>query len=212
MSKKRGVFAIGVIWIFCFSSPALSQEITEKGTRLLLFYNHLDVEHHWLKGNTIDWESGVRTEPASSGTDNYGYAAEFVAAVCKKLKIRFPGPDECREGDLLINEQYNWIKEKGKKNKWEGNRRDVEAQRLANEGNLVIAIFPGKTPGQPGHIALVRPANLTQEMIEDEGVQLIQAGTKNYTSTSAKEGFREFPSAFTDLMIQFFSHKIEEIK
>jgi hypothetical protein len=48
MSKKRGVFAIGVIRILCFSSPVLSQEITEKGTLLLLFYNHLDIEHHWL--------------------------------------------------------------------------------------------------------------------------------------------------------------------
>ncbi|MCX6243933.1 MAG: hypothetical protein NTU98_04445 [Bacteroidetes bacterium] len=212
MKLNRSIFTFLLLSVTCPGLPAFSQGITAKGTQLLLYYNHLDVEHLWLRGNAINWQSGATTGLNDSASMRYGHAAEFVAAVCKKLKVRFPGPDECIKGELLVNAQYKWMREKGKKNGWEGKWRDVDAQRLANEGHLVIGIYHGETPDQPGHIVLVRPANLEQEMIEVDGVQVIQAGARNFTSNSAREGFREFPQAFIDLQIEFYSHKIDAIK
>ena len=78
-----------------------------------------------------------------------------------------------------------------------------EAQRLANEGKLVVAAFPSPNPKKPGHIAIVRPAEKTLEQLKDEGPQITQAGEENALSTTAKDGFRHHKGAWLDGIFYF---------
>lgn len=64
------------------------------------------------------------------------------------------------------------------------------AQRLANRGHLVIASYAFRgTERKPGHIAVLRPAEKTVELVEKEGPQILNVGWKNYPSVSFRTAF-----------------------
>ncbi|MGO9111306.1 MAG: hypothetical protein ACLP9L_18930 [Thermoguttaceae bacterium] len=83
------------------------------------------------------------------------------------------------------------------------------AQRFANEGYLVVAVFKESDPNRPGHIAIVRPSTKSNEKIEAEGPQITQAGLQNARSTSLREGFKHHPDAWGKQLIRYFAHKVE---
>ena len=82
----------------------------------------------------------------------------------------------------------------------------VEAQRLANLGELVVASYRNHDPHRPGHIALVRPSPKSDTAIAAEGPQVIQAGRSNYNRASLMEGFIHHPDAWRNGEIAFFAH------
>jgi hypothetical protein len=75
----------------------------------------------------------------------------------------------------------------------------LEAQNLANAGFLVVASILGNqhyTPGSdspppkgPGHIAVIKPANLSQSVLTDRGPAETQAGAVNWKMTHIDTGF-----------------------
>jgi hypothetical protein len=86
-----------------------------------------------------------------------------------------------------------------------------EAQSLANSGQVVAAVFLNPNPRKPGHIALVRPADKPESLIQTEGPQIIQAGGINYTSTSIRTGFKLHRGAWIDadhFEIRFYVHPL----
>jgi hypothetical protein len=55
---------------------------------------------------------------------------------------------------------------------------------FANQGTLVVVVYESPDSQKPGHIAIVRPSEKSCVRLEESGPQIIQAGQRNYTSTS----------------------------
>ena len=81
-------------------------------------------------------------------------------------------------------------------------------QHLANQGQLVVAAFENPDRRHPGHLAIVRPAVLSQQHLHDYGPQIIQAGQHNYRSASLAKGFEPYPLAWGDRYVRFFAHPV----
>jgi hypothetical protein len=54
----------------------------------------------------------------------------------------------------------------------------------------VVAVYKNPDPKKPGHIALVMPAEKTNNDLNNEGPTMIQAGRINSSSVSFREGFK----------------------
>jgi hypothetical protein len=87
-------------------------------------------------------------------------------------------------------------------------RTDKEAQRLANEGYLVVASYANPNRKKPGHIAVVRPSTKSDRLLAEEGPDVTQAGRHNYQRTSVKNGFKSHAGAWKRGEIHYFAHKI----
>lgn len=177
--------------------------ITQKGKELGYFLDQFDVEHHWLKGQHVDWKTGVKISNKKDST----HCSEFAAAVASKLNIHLLNPDE--KSYLLSNAQQDWLKSEGIKKGWKQINNMQEAQDLANQGYLVLASYKSHNPLKPGHIAVLRPFEKDSSSLNEEGPQIIQAGAQNYNSTSLKEGFKYHKNAWEDKAILYFAHEIK---
>jgi hypothetical protein len=98
---------------------------------------------------------------------------------------------------LLANAQFDWLAgDAGRAAGWQAVESSLDAQRLANHGELVVAVFKNGNPACSGHIAVVRPAAVDSERIEQVGPQVTQAGFKNYRSVALATGFACHPGAW----------------
>src|SRR4029077_9656178 len=98
--------------------------------------------------------------------------------------------------------------EKGSRAGWLAVGGARQAQTLANEGNLVVIIFESPDAHVPGHIVIVRPALRAQRLLDENGPSVIQAGQRNYASTSAKVGFLHHPGAWPD-GVHYYAHSVD---
>jgi hypothetical protein len=176
--------------------------LTDKGKRLAKRLDALDVEHHWKSGEHItDWKTGV-SDGKQGGPKTH--CSLFVAAVCSKLGVPMLDPPP---QTLLSNRQQDWLRKQGKKDGWQRVREPVQAQRLANEGELVVASYKNADPKKAGHIAVVRPAAVTPAEISESGPRITQAGQRNYRSTNVRTGFRFHRGAFENGEILYFAYR-----
>jgi hypothetical protein len=176
--------------------------LTDKGKRLAKRLDAFDVEHHWKSGEHItDWKTGA-SDGKKGGPKTH--CSLFVAAVCSKLGVPMLDPPP---QTFLSNRQQDWLLKQGKKDGWRRVRRPVQAQRLANEGVLVVASYKNPDPKKAGHIAVVRPAAVTPAEVHEGGPRITQAGQKNYRSTNVRTGFRFHPGAFENGEILYFAHQ-----
>jgi hypothetical protein len=190
-ARSRRLLPALVLLIGCF--PAQAFEITPKGHELARFFDGLDVERHWLAGTHVNWRTGDRDSDRHAST----HCSAFVASACERLGVYILRPPEHPQV-LLANAQFEWLRTDGKQRGWHAVKSPLEAQRLANEGHLVVAAYRNPDPKKSGHVAFVRPSAKRERLIESEGPQVIQAGASNYTSTSLKNGFRHHPDAWID--------------
>lgn len=181
-------------------------EVSEKGKRLARMLDGFDVEHRWLAYKCINWETGKNERHFQ--LFKKPHCSSFVAAVAKKLGIYMLRPPTHRE-EYLANAQNQWLEEDGGEYGWKQVDTCLEAQKLANKGNLVVASYENPDPRLPGHIAIVRPYAKTEAQIREEGPQIIQAGKKNYNSTSLKTGFKKFCDDVEGKEILYFSHETD---
>ncbi|HCE43761.1 MAG TPA: hypothetical protein DET40_09450 [Lentisphaeria bacterium] len=204
-------------------------KITDKGQVLSKFLDGLQVDRKWLSsGQQIDWQTGElstkKDDPANMvpSTDPKNkkpqpapavdkkintHCSSFVAAACARLGIYILCPPE-HSTVLLSNAQYDWLLDKGPEKDWNQVLLPTEAQELANQGNLVVAVWRNPDFQKPGHIVIIRPCTKNESQIATEGPDIIQAGTRNYNSTTLKEGFKNHKGAFDSSEILFFSHEI----
>lgn len=182
-------------------------EITPAGERLKSFYLSMDVENLWIAGHHVDWETGNPDMP-NSKHGNKTHCSAFIASVCKKLGIYILRPPE--HGQLLLaNAQYDWLdSDDAKKIGWRKLNANVEmyaqAQQLANTGKVVVAIYKNTDITEPGHAALVMPAERSLKLIENEGPEIIMAGTHNHNFISLKNGFHSHITEWPEHAIAFF--------
>jgi len=180
--------------------------MNEKGHALKKFYLDLHVEDLWISGHHINWETG-EPDNSSSDQDIHTHCSAFVAAACKRLNIYLLRPPD-HNMQLLANAQYDWLSspDAGKKG-WKaiiaGNIYE-EAQQYANNGYVVIAVIKNKNLRLPGHIALVRPAEISKEKLAESGPMLIMAGTHNFNYISLKSGFKSHISEWPGQEVLFY--------
>ena len=203
-------FKLFVILVALASLPCRAEEISPAGKWLAQKLDAMDVEHLWLAKQTVSWKTG---EPLAKQTGTSGtHCSAFVAAACMRLGVYILRPPE-HKSTLLANAQYYWLnesgKEDGKQYGWTWLRDGHRAQHFANQGNLVVAVYKESNPKHPGHIAIVRPSTKSDELIDAEGPQIIQAGAHNARSTSLKQGFSHHPDAWGKKEVRYYAHKVE---
>lgn len=174
------------------------------------FENMLDsmrVEKRWLAGHHVNWKTGEPDGLPYRTKGAHTHCSAFVAAAAYRLGIYILRPPEHSQ-ILLANAQVDWLQSEGRSQGWKEVESGQEAQRLANEGFLVVAAYKTRNPEISGHIVVVRPDAKSEEMLREEGPQVIQASTYNFASTTLRRGFSYHPGAFEHGKIVFFAHAI----
>jgi len=196
MLRLRAVLA-------CLGAVVLmAGEVTPQGEHLAAQYDAMGVERLWLPGHPVDWQTGVWLSQRRGRT----HCSAFAAAACARLGIYLLRPPEHGQ-DFLATAQGEWLRASGEA--WHPVPSPFQAQELANQGVVVLAVYPSPDPRRSGHVALVRPSDKPDELLASEGPQVIQAGAENAASTSLRQGFRHHRGAWNsarDYRVEFYSH------
>ena len=125
----------------------------------------------------------------------------------KKLGVHLLNPIEFPYV-FLASAQAKWLlSDDGITNGWRKILTMKEAQRLANNGEIVIAIFASVIENKSGHIAILRPSLKSSAELEVDGPQVIQAGANNFSSTNVRIAFSHHKNAFPSKIL-YFQHEI----
>lgn len=182
--------------------------ITTAGERLAANLDSMNVESLWLAQEHVNWETG---EPDRGGEDegpgHHTHCSAFAAAAAKRLGVYLLRPPEHGQ-KLLANAQFEWLESAAaEKQGWRSVKEMREAQRLANQGSLVVVAFQNPDQNLPGHIAVVRPSEKSFEALQHDGPQIIQAGIHNHSSTVVRIGFMNHPGAWPD-GVRYYVHTL----
>jgi hypothetical protein len=206
------LFALAVVALAV--NPALAgevgslTEISPAGKHLIEVLDSMHVEEHWLAGRKVEWRSGEPIGEMEKKYENHTHCSAFAAAAAEKLGVYLLHPPE-HSVVLLANAQQDWLKAGGTNQGWHLVESPVMAQKLANQGQLVVVSCKNPDPKIPGHIAIVRPFVKTEAQIAAEGPQVIQAGKYNHPSTTTKDGFKNHPGAFENKQLLYFAHSLQ---
>lgn len=198
---------VAVVAILCMQT-ALAGPITPRAERLAQAIDSLDVENHWPVGVHVHWETGIPDGRTESMPGKHTHCSAFVAAAAKRVGIYILRPPEHAQV-LLANAQYDWLSGEGAEQGWQAVPDGLTAQRYANEGWFVVAAYRNQHDNKPGHIAIVRPSDKDSSALREEGPQITQAGSVNYTSTSLRVGFSGHPAAWRRQEVRYFAHAVE---
>jgi hypothetical protein len=182
--------------------------ITGAGERLSAQLDEMHVESLWLAGQHVNWETGEPDrEAVIDKTTDHSHCSAFAAAVAMRFGVYLLRPPEHGQV-LLANAQAEWLQsENGLQAGWSAVSDMRMAQRLANQGKLVLAVYENPNRHVPGHIAIVRPSKRSLATLNNDGPELIQAGEHNYSRVNARIGFEHHPGAFPD-GIRYYVHAI----
>jgi hypothetical protein len=178
--------------------------ISSDGRRLSALLDSMKVEQRWLPGDRVDWQTGRHDPDALPLT---GHCSAFVAAVAAACHIYVLRPPDHAER-LLANSQCSWLRDEGLRQNWKIIDDARTAQRLANQGNLVLACYRNPDRTDPGHIVVVRPSAKSRAAIDREGPDITQAGKHNYSRTSAKHGFTVHTRAWKHSQVLYYAHSV----
>ncbi len=209
MQTRRLVLA-ATIFLMAFPlriAPASPDALTPLAHKLAAFYDRLGVEDHWIAGQHVDWESGDPDGRPERLPGRHTHCSAFAAAAAKRLGIYLLRPPEHGQV-LLANAQSEWLAEMGEREGWRALDGPLQAQSAANAGRFVVASYHNHSDDRPGHIAIVRPAEKTAGMIDEEGPDVIQAGSHNATRVSLRQGFAGHPHAWEDAEIAYYAHDV----
>jgi hypothetical protein len=191
--------------------------VTPAGEWLATSLDKLDVTHHWLRGTQhVAWRSGVpllkeHGKALTPLAKDETHCSAFAATAADQLGIYLLHPPE-HSHVLLANAQHDWLpSDAGVKAGWRAVESAIDAQRLANTGELVLAVFKNPDPTLPGHIAIIRPAAKSVADVIAKGPQVTQAGFNNYTSADLANGFDRHPGAWDGAGgggVKFYAHAV----
>ncbi|MGH7069355.1 MAG: hypothetical protein ACREFO_05010 [Acetobacteraceae bacterium] len=119
-------------------------------------------------------------------------------------------PPEHGQG-LLANAQFRWLEGHGAESGWEEVPAKA-AQRLANQGYLVVAAYENPDPHRSGHIAIVRPSEKSAASLNAHGPEETQAGMHNRLRTTIARGFSDHKGAWEANgtgAIRLFAHAVD---
>ncbi len=183
--------------------------VSPRGLSLARQLDSMGVETKWIAGAPIDWETGLPDGRPEKMPGRHTHCSAFVASAAEKLGIYILRPPE--HGQILLaNAQNEWLAREGAARGWRKISSALEAQALANSGVLVVASYHSHREDKPGHIAIVRPSAVTPAEIESVGPTLIQAGSVNSATISAREGFAGHVHAWRDGEIDYYAHEVPD--
>jgi hypothetical protein len=182
--------------------------ISPAGDHLASVLDDMNVEALWIAGQHINWETGEPDRGGDyEGPGNHTHCSAFSAAAAKRLGIYLLRPPEHGQS-LLANAQSKWLETAAAEQEgWQRVPRMQQAQSFANQGKLVVVVFANPDPHVPGHVAIVRPSEKSAHALEDNGPEIIQAGTHNHNSTNVRIGFSSHPGAWPD-GVSYYAHPI----
>ena len=184
-----------------------ASDISPAGQQLVKVLDSMHVEQLWLAGRQVDWRTGEPNEKVYTNANLHTHCSAFAAAAAEKLGVYLLHPPE-HSAVLLANAQQTWLCASGTNDGWQPVKTSIQAQELANEGQLVVVTCKNPDPKRPGHIAIVRPSTKSGAAILAEGPEIIQAGQHNHADTTTKDGFKNHPGAFEGGQLMYFSHAI----
>jgi hypothetical protein len=199
---------VAAVFLFCTSVFALPSsranrlkpccgEVTAAGQRLAETLDAMNVESLWLAHEHVNWETG---EPdrggAYEGPNHHTHCSAFAAAAAKRMGVYLLRPPEHGQ-QLLANAQAGWLAGgEAQKQGWQEISGARRAQTEANRGNLVVVVYANPDPREPGHVAVVRPSEKSEQALGRGGPQILQAGNHNHSSTTVRAGFSNHPGAW----------------
>jgi hypothetical protein len=199
-----------------FASPARALAaaccgpVTASGARLVTFLDGSGVDHLWLPGFKVNWQTGAAIS-AWADRRPHTHCSAFVASIAMRLGIYVLRPPE-HSVVLLANAQMAWLRSAAAMAEgWVALPDVAEAQTRANQGDLVLAAFENPDPDKPGHIAIVRPSNIEAATLVANGPFITQAGAHNTLSAPLDRGFAGHRGAWIDGgrgSVRFFAHSI----
>jgi hypothetical protein len=188
-------------------APSLpAGDITPAGKKLGDFLDAMDVEHLWDPGKSVAWKTGKPLDQQGEVRKGNTHCSAFVAAACFKADVYILRPPE-HSTRLLANAQAEWLAGPGAEKGWKAVTTAGEAQRRANQGDLVVAVFREANSEKSGHIAIVRPSEKAEAKVREEGPQICQAGATNANSTSLAVGFKHHKGAWPG-GVRFYVHPL----
>jgi hypothetical protein len=193
--------------LLAFALLAQTAAISPAATQLFDRIDGLQVESRWPVGQHVHWESGLPDGKPEIAPGKHTHCSAFAAAAAKGAGIYLLRPPEHPQA-LLANAQYDWLSSAGQSQGWRPVESGLEAQRLANRGLFVVAVYKNHHDDKPGHIAVVRPSEKDGRAIAREGPQITQAGGTNYRSTALRTGFAGHPAAWKKQEVRYFAHSV----
>jgi hypothetical protein len=200
------------------AEPTDAIPVAPAGVWLAMSLDRLDVEHHWLRRHDrVAWRTGVpilyeHGKRLTLLAEDETHCSAFAAAAADSLDIYLLHPPE-HSHVLLANAQFDWLASAAaRKAGWQAVKTPLEAQQLANVGELVVAVFKNPDAKSAGHIAIVRPAAISATRIAQLGPQIMQAGYTNYKSAPLASGFDHHPGAWApggQGAVKFYAHPID---
>jgi hypothetical protein len=182
--------------------------VTPQGQSLARQLDRMGVETKWIAGVHVDWETGLPDGGTETLPGRHTHCSAFVAAAAKMLGVYILRPPQ--HGQLLLaNAQSEWLAGEGRSEGWRPVAGAADAQSAANHGFLVVASYHNHRDDKPGHIAIVRPGDKDGQQLAAEGPDLIQAGTVNSASVSAKAGFSGHRYAWNNDEIEYYAHSVK---
>jgi hypothetical protein len=217
MIDSRSFLRVVLSLAFCLALPqsfvgqhqehvACCGPVTAAGDHLSDVLDSMNVESLWLVHEHVNWETGEPDRgPNYTGPGTHTHCSAFAAAAAKKFGIYLLRPPE--HGQILLaNAQYDWLaSDAGGQAGWHAVSGMREAQRLANEGNFVLAVFQSPDAHAPGHVAILRPSKRSMDTLLADGPEVIQAGQHNHNKINTRIAFEHHPGAFPD-GIRYYAH------
>ena len=181
--------------------------ISPKALWIAASLRSLDVEHRWIAGAHVDWQTGLPDNSPEKLPGRHTHCSAFFASAAKTLGVYVLRPPEHGQV-LLANAQFEWLGEAGAAEGWRPLASPEEAQARANLGDLVVASYRSHRDNKPGHIAIVLPGTKSAAEIEADGPDVMQAGSYNSFSTPLAAGFAGHPHAWGDREVAFYAHAV----
>jgi len=182
---------------------------TPTGARLSKFLDGTGVDHLWLIGQRVNWETGETIAASTMPTTTH--CSAFVAAIGERLGVYVLRPPQ--HGQILLaNAQMSWLRDAGAAGGWRSLDDPTAAQTAANQGDLVLEAFSNPNPRRPGHIAIVRPSEQSRAALHRDGPRETQAGATNALDTSTRLGFRGHRGAWAASGhggLRYYAHTID---
>jgi hypothetical protein len=209
-SRRGLILMIALAPLPAFASPCCGP-IVPAGARLAAFLDGTGVDHLWLPGFKVNWETGASI---SSWNDDrpHTHCSAFVASAAKRLGIYVLRPPE-HSAILLANAQMGWLRSSAAVGAgWRALSDIKSVQTRANQGDLVLAAYENPDPDRSGHIAIVRPSDIDATTLLADGPLVTQAGGHNALSVPLARGFANHRGAWVgggNGDIRFFAHAID---
>ena len=197
------VAALGAI--SAAAAQSAIDKVTPGATALVATLNSLDVEHHWIAGTRVNWETGLPRADGETLPGRHTHCSAFVAEAAKTLGVYILRPPQHGQV-LLANAQYDWLAGEGAAQGWRPLADASEAQSFANRGFFVVASYRSHRDNKPGHIAIVLPGDKSPALIDAEGPNVMQAGAINSASIPLADGFSGHRHAWGDREVKFYAH------